>query len=301
MNMRRSLGILLAGLAAVCFGSPAYTNAPNVPATVLEFVRKTRLDPSYEWKQPINFWGRVIDESNNPVAGASVHFTWNDLSSKGTSDADAKSDELGFFSLKDRRGKYLYVTVSKSGYYDSRQNGGFEYANPANDLFTPDEFNPIVFILRKKGIGSDLIHGVQLFGFRTNGPIQYLDLLKSKNTLIPPGDLAVQFTCGPRNSDARFDWSVTISVPEGGLFESDDEFMFEAPTNGYQPTMEIQESTNDLHWAASAKARFYFRSRNGSIYGRCEATIHPQYQKGAAIDLNYYVNPSGSRNLEPKQ
>jgi hypothetical protein len=282
--------------------APSHTvtaSNPTIPPAVMEYVKKIKADPQYDWKQPINFWGKVVDESNKPVSEASVHFVWNDISAKGTSDADMVSDGNGFFSLTDRRGKYLYVTVRKQGYYDSHQNGGFEYANPADGLFTPDQNNPVVFHLRKKGQGADLIHGSQLFGFRTNGPVQYLDLLQAKNTLSPPGDLTAQITREPRNADAKFNWSVTISVPDGGLLETNEEFMFEAPTDGYQQSIEVQMTTNDLNWTAGAKMRFYFKSRNGSIYGWAEATIYPQYQKAAAIDMDYYVNPTGSRNLEP--
>src|SRR5208282_1611522 len=143
------------------------------------YFQKIRADPNYDWKQPINFYGRVVDESNAPVSGASVHFQWNDLSPKGTSDADVTSDNNGFFSLKERHGKYLFVTVSKEGYYSSgnSRGSGFEYANPYDGLFTPDVGNPIVFHLRKKGQCEPLIHGEKLFGFETNGTVRYLDLM----------------------------------------------------------------------------------------------------------------------------
>jgi hypothetical protein len=225
---------------------------------------------------------------------------WN--STNGTSEADTTSDGNGFFSLTERQGKRLYVDVSKQGYYSGGNSRGsaFEYANRADGLFTPDQNNPVVFHLRKKGQGEELIHGLQLFGFRTNGPVQYLDLLQAKNTLTPPGDLAAQIMRGQRNTDAKFNWSVTISVPDGGLLQTNEEFMFEAPTDGYQQSIEVQMTTNDLHWTAGVKMQFYFKSRNGSVYGRAAATIYPQYQKAAAIDMDYYVNPTGSRNLEPK-
>jgi hypothetical protein len=274
----------------------------GIPDSVMSYVKKIQIDPQYDWKQPITFYGRVVDGSNVVVVGASIHFNWTDLSEKGTSQADTKSESNGGFLLTGQHGKRLSVTASKDGYYTypSEKLSSFEYANPADGLFTPDAGNPIVFHLRKKGQSADLIHGVQLFGFHTNGPVQYLDLLKSKNTLTPPGDLTAQFTRSPRNSNARYDWTVTISVPDGGLLESDDEFMFEAPADGYQPKIEIKVAADDPHWFAVATKRFYFKSRNGSVYGRAEAKINSLYQKAAASDLDYYVNPSGSRNLEPK-
>jgi hypothetical protein len=285
--------------------NPITNTVASKPATsdaIVEYLQKIKADPQYDGKQPINFYGRVVDENGDTVIGAKIHFSWNGISPTGTSQTDIVSDGSGFFSLTGEQGKYLYVTVSKEGYYSggNARGEGFEYANPANGLFTPDQGNPVVFQLRKKGAGEALVHGVQLFGFQTNGTVQYLDLLQGKNTLVPPGDLAVQFTRGARNDEAKYDWSVIISVPDGGLLESDDEFMFEAPTNGYQPSIEIHETADNPRWTSAGKLRFYFTSRNASIYGRAEATIYPHYQKGAAIDLNYYVNPAGSPYLEPK-
>jgi hypothetical protein len=92
-----------------------------------------------------------------------------------------------------------------------------------------------------------------------------------------------------------------ISVPNGGLYETNEEFMFVAPKEGYQPAIEIHYDADDSDWLPQSKMKFYFTSRNGSIYGWAEATIIPRYQDGAAIDLNYYINPSGSQNLEPAQ
>ena len=54
-----------------------------------------------EWRFPINFWGKVVDENDRPIEGALVDFYWNDLSRAGTSRVKALSDANGFFSLLD--------------------------------------------------------------------------------------------------------------------------------------------------------------------------------------------------------
>lgn len=285
------------------------TNVPMVQNTndahllslsVHDFYAQTRIDPKLEWKMPINFWGKVIDESNNPVADANMHFGWTDLSEKGTSDVDVRSDENGLFSLIERRGKRLSVSIRKEGYYGTvtaRQS--FEYAQP-DMRFVPDQNNPILFRLRKKGLGADLICDLRLFGFKTNGTPYYLDLIEGKIKATPPGDLAVQFTRGEQESSGKYDWSVTITVPNGGLLETNEEFMFFAPEGDYERSITIHHSADDVDWVSQVDKKFYIRSRNGSIYGRAEAKIIPKYQNSAAIDLDYCVNPSGSRNLEPK-
>jgi hypothetical protein len=290
---------------------PSQNQTPSQPTssakttgtiTVEDYVKRSIEDPQYDWKQPVNFYGRVVDENNTPVADAGVHFEWNDISEKGTSDADTVSDANGFFSLKDRRGKRLYVDVGKAGYYSSgdARNATFEYANPADGLFTPDPNRPVVFHLRKKGIGADLIHGLKLLGSRIDGTLSYVDLSEGKNSLTPPGDLTVQCTRSAIGKDKKFDWTFTLGAPDGGLIESTDEFMLLAPEDGYQPTYQISHKVGDPDWVAGEKHKFYVKSQGGKHYARIEITIIPDYGQNAAYDLKWDLNPNDSRNLEPK-
>src|ERR1041384_415618 len=46
---------------------------------VIDYTRKSLADPQYDWKQPINFYGKVVDENDAPVPGASIHFDWTTL------------------------------------------------------------------------------------------------------------------------------------------------------------------------------------------------------------------------------
>ena len=62
-------------------------------------------------------------------------------------------------------------------------NATFEYANPADGLFTPYPANPVVFHLRKKGHGENLVHGQKLFGSRIDGTLSYVDLVEANNKL----------------------------------------------------------------------------------------------------------------------
>jgi hypothetical protein len=287
--------------------SPTHTDSrtahivEGVPISqaVDDYVRKSLADPQYDWKQPINFYGKVVDENGTPVPGANIHFTWNDLSPQGTSHADTSSDESGLFSLTDRQGKRLYVEISKDGYYTSgnSRRAAFEYANPADGLFTPDAANPVVFRLRKKGEAAQLIHGLKLFGSR-EGTLSYVDLTTAKAALKPLGDLTVECTRSERSADKKFDWTFTLSVVSGGLIESTDEFMFLAPEAGYRSSFQISHRINDPDWTGREKHKFFVKSQDGQHYARIEITIIPDYGQNAAYDLEWYLNPNGSRNLE---
>jgi hypothetical protein len=284
--------------------APAHSNTGHIVEGVLispevtRYVQNVLADPQYDWKQPINFYGKVLDENNQAVAGASVDYTWSTISTNGTLANHDVTDGSGFFEIHET-GKRIGITVSKEGYYTtpSEKLRSYEYANPGDGLFTPDQANPVVFHLRKKGEAAQLIHGLKLFGSR-QGTLSYVDLTVAKAALTPPGDLTVQCTRSERNADKRFDWTFILGVPGGGLIESTNEFMFLAPDSGYQPSFQISHRINDPDWTGQEKHRFFVRSQDGQHYARIDITIMPDYNQNAAYDLEWYLNPNGSPNLE---
>ncbi len=271
--------------------------------TVEEYVKRSMADPQYDWKQPINFYGRVVDESNEPVVAANIHFTWNDISEKGTSDTDLKSDNDGLFSLTGRRGKAISVTASKDGYYTypSERLSSFEYANPADGLFTPDPNNPVVFHLRKKGVGVDLIsseYGVKPhFGIPVpldGTPVQ-ADLLERK---VGQGELTLsQVKPDYKHWKQATNWSFRMDLPSGGFVVQNEEFPFTAPEEGYQPVLEFNFHREQPDWKINLQNNYYIKFGNPPRYGR----IHLETSIDmAGARLTYVINPDGSRNLEPK-
>lgn len=277
----------------------AATAEASVSEDIKEFVRRTIEDPTYEWKHPINFYGKVLDENDEPVAGAHIDFVWNDLSPEGTSRATTASDQAGLFSLLNKTGKALSVTARKDGYYSARdaRHASFEYAYP-EWKFIPDPNRPVIFHLRKKGEAEPLVHGLKLFGSRVDGTPSYVDFATGKIKLTPPGDVLVQCTRSESNRERRFDWTFTLSVPDGGLIESTEEFMFLAPEEGYEPSIEIGYQADDANWRSQEKRKFFIKSRNGQHYARIEITLLPSYRDKAAYDLEWFLNPNSSRNLE---
>jgi hypothetical protein len=130
---------------------------------IREFNENTKRDVRYEWKIPIRFYGKVVDQYGEPVAGASVHLQWVNLQGeRGVEETHVVTDAEGLFSLEGVRGKRLLVLrIEKNGYYDANANEnqtGFEFANPAEEIFyEPDASNPVVFMMRKKGESQPLI------------------------------------------------------------------------------------------------------------------------------------------------
>ncbi len=74
--------------------------------------------------------------------------------------------------------------------------------------------------------------------------------------------------------------------------------MYRAPETGYQLRYEVNVSANDPQWSGQAKRQFYLKSREGKVYARLEVEILSNYQDKAVFNVEYYANPTGSRNLE---
>src|ERR1700733_12338741 len=174
------------------------------------------------WQTPIEFYGKVVDESNNPVAGASVQFNWTETP-KGALDGPGKittaqSDADGLFALNGARGPSLSVSVSKEEYYSFHSDPwAFSYAG--SDRFLPDRLNPVIFHLRKKRSGDDLIAVKQNYRISRDGTPLKIDLTSGKMATGGNGDFIVQcWTEDPgKRAGQKYDWHCLVTIPDGGL------------------------------------------------------------------------------------
>jgi hypothetical protein len=257
-----------------------------------------------EWQVPIDFYGKVVDESNQPVAGADVAFNWDEVpNEKGSKKSNTKSDSEGLFALHGARGPSLDVEVGKQGYYASKENPWtFVYA--INGHFSPDVYNPVIFHLRKEGKSEPLIHiaGVGLHAMRdyllSNG--KPTDVSLSTGNIMPAGrgDFSVTFQAGVplENYPSRITWQYQISVPNGGLIATDKEYPFIAPEEGYQ-SLDTWNVTA-TNWTQEVDKQYFIKLVNGNfarIHLRIIGTARPYFR------MESFLNPSGSRNLEPAQ
>jgi len=267
---------------------------------------KSREDPHWFWKQPINFWGIVLDEVDHPVDGASVTFTWNDMSTKGTSTEAVSSDADGRITLRDKVGYVLGVQVTKQGFYRTRLSSlSFNYAEPwAPHFHVPDVQRPVILRLRRKGFPSPMIRRERLeyFASETN-PVVRVDLLGQREVNEEPWDLAFVMSHGPEvqiNGQRRYDWSIEVTANGGGLIPYDEEFPFLAPEDGYQPVLRASMRAEDPNWAGYIRQQCFFKTREGANYGRIDFEISPfpRRQPPRILIHQYFLNPAGSRNLE---
>ena len=287
---------------SAALGSDLEPTPESNPAAWIEKRLKQRAEDvekgKDEWRTPIEFYGKIVDEQEQPVEGVQVKFSCNDLSAEGTSYYEKISDNQGLFSISGVQGKLLTAKVSKAGYYTSvRDNDSFYYAGQ-NVNFVPNPNQPVLFHLRKHGPGEHLIGFSKNFRVPKDGSPILLDLIS--NTLVPSTETGIKIECwteNPAKRGARFNWKCRISIPSGGLQSNDDEFGFLAPADGYQESDEIDMTLATAEkWQRDIARQYFIRTANGR-YGRLTFRMIAGGDHFCVIDS--VLNPSGSRNLEP--
>lgn len=272
------------------------------------YFQNQSIDPEYDWKQPIDFWGIALDESGTPVIDATVEFSWNDLSAAGTSFSNVKTDSFGKFSLRGKFGKILGVSIKKDGYRRCRWGViGFEYANPTDRAYhQPDPERPVLFRLIKMGPPEPLVQRSRMsFRCAEDSGDLHLDLLGQRQVGAddPEVDLIVHAEHGPiREVDGRrwFDWKVVLSVPNGGLLAGT-ECPPAAPEDGYLPRLEFQGKVEGRYSMDGVDDWFFLKSRDGRHFGRVHLKVSAAPDGGGAPKVylaEYVLNPAGSRGLE---
>ena len=277
----------------------------NLPAPVLKESREEkqkRRDETMEralddWRTPIEFYGRVVDETGMAVVGATIYFGWNDLSAEGHSTRNSASDSGGVFSLTGIHGKGLSVRVEKAGYYTSRRDrDSFMYAGD-NVNFVPNPDQPVTFHLRKRGQAEALVTIYKSFQISKDGTPVFIDLINK--TVVPATESGIKVECrteAPEKRGAPFNWKCRISVPGGGLQPNTNEFGFLAPDGGYVASDEMDMTQpTPTRWQSFATREYFVRTGNGR-HGRLSFRMVAGGDHFCFIEG--VMNPSGSRNLE---
>lgn len=107
----------------------------------------SEVDANFAYKRRIVFYGKVVDEQENPVPGVKVVATIQGL--HGLKDLELSSDAAGLFQIEGERGKDITIDMDKPGYRRGPKSyGTFEYAEFYSERFhQADPNNPVVFVL----------------------------------------------------------------------------------------------------------------------------------------------------------
>lgn len=289
-----------------------FARTPYLGLKDSRWIERRRLreeDPGYQWRTPIEFYGKVIDERNQPVAGASIDVAWSGTVEEYGGDGVGKriltSDANGMFTLAGVEGKGITVRVSKDGYHVPNESNmqWFEYAGFWEPTFIePDRNTPVVFHLVKRPVAEPTYRiGSRIF-LEPPALETHLDLLSPTAQSTAPVDLYVRITRPPGASyEKPFDWSVTIEGRNGAeIVETTDEFMLQAPADGYKPQL-LRDYKNPTG-NARQKVRFYVRSKGRKLYAAVDfemaAYRRMNGSEPASIVISATVNPNDSPNVE---
>ena len=259
------------------------------------------------YNTPIKFYGKVIDQHDNPVPYAEIKYNVADKFLAPGSKYESSTDKHGYFSIKRVRGAGIYIEVSKHGYYRTPATDGkigsyasIRYAEAMRDnkdLPIPTKDSPTVFTLRKMGETESLIY-IERSSVRIpkDGTPVMINLRTGKATKSGSGELKVECWTEDQNKDEKrqYPWHCRVSVPGGGLVKREGEFNFEAPVEGYQPFDEIKPP--EERWASNAERQYFVKTADNR-YARIEIRIRTGGDHFVVIQS--YLNPQpGSRNLE---
>jgi Carboxypeptidase regulatory-like domain len=255
-----------------------------------------------EFKRPINFYGKVLDENWQPIAGANVELVPNDdpTGREKYSRYSTKTDAKGYFSMTGMHGIGINVDVSKEGYYRTEDSYAiFEHEHPSGRLrqIPSNPQDPALFFLRKKGEAAALIHAYERPRRvpKDGSPAEVS--LTTGEKVSSGGDFKIE--CWVSDQDGKpYPWKCRLSVPRGGLIKRKSEFDFIAPESGYAESDDLempQVPPTGQQWSDLAAQDYFVKTSKGQ-YARMRFEINtgdPTFYV-----LESYLNPSGSRNLE---
>jgi hypothetical protein len=283
--------------------SRSYTSPPEATnAAVARFV-----DRFVDSKNaPINFYGQFIDQNSNPVPGVKIIVAVEQVSAHNPALMELDSKYIDIEKTADDEGRFDILGQTGCGLgVESIQKAGYKTSPNAANHFGPGNgsyYSPSIIKLWKNGEKAQLVEGSEFWGIVPDGRTYTIDLLQGTKveSANATGDLRLSVTRPPGVSRGdRYDWSFQITPLGGGITEVNDEFMYEAPENGYSPQFDFHVMATDPQWTYHPRFNFYVTARGGRVYGRISTEIFAHYQDSGLLRIDYAVNPNGSPNLQP--
>ena len=270
----------------------------------------------------ITFWGRVLDQYNQPVVGASIFYTGTSAYlAEGGGRGQVYTDELGYFEISTVGAELVLSGIGHP------EIDGVYYVTPEGlerDAYFRSHSGTQGFDNWKKHTSKEtayIVHAWRLSKYEGafNGNTGYLDSTGNVYTFrfsnkwnaiqrfegVQPGQLRASCTRAPMTNNRDYgDWEVHITPVNGGIQETSDPYLNIAPESGYKPSLDIIMRKGSKNYAHKLRKSYYFTSNNGNEYGSLQIRFEP-YAKAeddlaCIVRMKYKINPTGSRNLELK-
>lgn len=279
-------------------------NKPLIVALLATTLLSTGCDPKF-WKmemwmwsenhKSMDFYGKIVDQDNQPVEGVSV------TAGVGTYEGPTRSGGQKYYTVSDAAGRFSFTGIHGAGCGYILEKSKYEFnqrqpfASRPKD-YVPDPNNPAVISMWKLQGAEPMLRTQIQAGLACDGTSRRLDPLSGRRDT---GKLIVALTRNPINIDRErpFDWTLNLEISGGGLIETSDIYPYEAPTGGYQHSVSISMPANTKQWTPQVNRSYYIF--DGKNYGRITIDIMANYQPPPThFEVASYMNPTGSRNLE---
>lgn len=247
----------------------------------------------------IYFYGKIVDQYGEPVPGVLVKYKAISVYlAAGTGFGETTTDAEGRFNTQGAEGAGLSIREFIKGGYQFPGILDFDNYQRFEDSvlwknFTKDK--PYVFKAWKVDRYAKVNVGDEIFLFDL-GVLYSMDFTASSVKRVKKkGDLDLDVQVLINRDDSG--WNVTLSVPNGGLIETDDAYLNIAPESGYQKKITYsgaKEKNNEID------KKYYLHSR-GKLYGSLVVSIKPYYRNSSAINFQYVMNLENGRDLAVKQ
>jgi hypothetical protein len=255
---------------------------------------------------PIEFYGQVIDQDSNPVPAVKINVSISQTYMPSSTNLAIGAKVVHLEKETGANGRFDIQGVEGNGFdVESIQKAGYELSPTTSHSYGAigGSFeNPVVFKMWRTGEKAQLVGGSKFWGIIPDGRIYAIDLLQGtkEESGNAVGDLKISVNrpAGVSRQD-HYDWSFQITPIDGGIIETEDDFMYEAPESGYLPEYNFHLIKSDAKWTYRVKRNFYIKTRGGQNYGRISVEVFAYYQNEGVFNIDWAVNPAGSRNLQP--
>jgi hypothetical protein len=291
--------------AASISSASANAKAPINDSQSPEAIRKSMESQNL----PIEFYGEVVDQNTNPVAGMKIQVKVRHWNVVNPTAFGAEGQMISVEKETGMDGRFEIRDVTGDGFdVESIQRAGYKLSPNTPNHFgaSSGSYENRIIIKVWKIEGSDQLVSQDMdTRIPYDGTPVIFNLLTGQKNVgdSTAGDLRVTLTRNPLNIPLgykkAFGWHATIYAVDGGLIQSDDEFMYVAPEEGYQPKIEIDMPADSTDWKSIYNISFFAKTRGGNVYSRVKFVFRvdsPKEQTGFTITSS--ANPTGSRSLQ---
>lgn len=256
---------------------------------------------------PIDMYGKVIDQHSQPVEGAQVYMmvAGGGTYAPGSGPVRVSTNAEGIFRVQARGQDISIDAVKHPQLAPLRLRIGEAISSSRRLLATDSTGEEYSWRSHTAPDKPFIIHvwRVEKFEDVKSGSGGYYP--------VPNGEASekrgIVASCkrDPKEPNTHWrhqkgSWSITFRPIDGGIQETDDIYLNEAPESGYQKELTVSMKRGDPDYKPNIQParRYYYTAYNGKWYGAFSATFDPyMYDNECRVNVHYQYNSHSSRNL----